>query len=69
MLVSFDQDLGDWNIIVVTDMTDMFDNVELSIANYDSILIKWEAQDVQSNVDFSAGYSNIVKAGMRVKIL
>jgi hypothetical protein len=38
---SFDQDLGDWNISGVQTMENMFNNVSLSIANYDSLLIGW----------------------------
>jgi len=54
---SFDQDLGDWNVGNVTDMTAMFENVELSTINYDSILIKWEEQNLKQNVSFSGGNS------------
>jgi len=46
----FNQNLGDWDIGNVTDMSEMFDNSGLDIANYDSTLIGWETQTVQSNV-------------------
>lgn len=52
---SFDRDLSDWEIRSVADMEAMFDDSDLSDENYDSMLISWSAQDVQSDVLFSAG--------------
>ena len=54
---SFDQDINLWNITLVTDMTNMFISVTLSTANYDALLIGWEAQVEQPNVTFSGGNS------------
>lgn len=54
---SFDQNIGPWPIISVTDMLYMFDGVTLSTANYDALLIGWEAQAVQNNVTFHGGNS------------
>lgn len=56
--ISFDQNLGDWDIASVTDMHYMFDGgVTLSTANYNALLIGWEAQAVQNNVTFHGGNS------------
>ena len=54
---SFDQNLGSWNISSLTDATGMFNNVTLSTANYDALLIGWQAQTHNSNVPFSGGNS------------
>ncbi|WP_115816834.1 BspA family leucine-rich repeat surface protein, partial [Winogradskyella eximia] len=54
---SFDQDLGNWDVSNVTTAASMFSGVTLSIANYDSLLIGWDAQNLNSNVGFSGGNS------------
>ncbi|RED44627.1 MopE-related protein [Seonamhaeicola aphaedonensis] len=54
---SFDQDLGAWNVENLLDATSMFFQVTLSIANYDSLLIGWNAQNLNPNVQFHGGYS------------
>ena len=54
---SFDQDIGDWNVINLTNAIDMFEGVTLSISNYDSLLIGWNALNLQPNVTFSGGNS------------
>ena len=54
---SFDQSLAAWDITNITDMSGLFNGVTLSTANYNAILIGWEAQTEQSGVTFSAGNS------------
>ena len=54
---SFDQDIGGWDITLLTDAEDMFVNVTLSTANYNALLVGWEAQVEQPNVTFSGGNS------------
>jgi surface protein len=56
---AFDRNVSSWNIQKVTDMTDMFDGVTLSTANYDALLIGWEAQPNPRgmNVVFDGGNS------------
>jgi surface protein len=49
---SFNQDIGNWDVSNTTDMTDMFRNSGISRANYDKILIAWDA----------AGYANKILA-------
>ncbi len=45
---SFNQNLGSWNVSSLTNMNNIFQNSGISQANYDAILIAWDA----------AGYSN-----------
>jgi len=54
---SFDQNLNNWDIASVTTMKGMFSGVTLSTPNYDSTLMGWATQSVQSNVVFSGGNS------------
>ena len=61
---AFDQDLSGWDISQITDMTDMFVGNGLSQANYDLILVGWEAQVEQPNVTFSAGTTKYTGGGV-----
>ncbi|RLD51709.1 MAG: hypothetical protein DRJ05_18145, partial [Bacteroidetes bacterium] len=54
---SFDQNIGNWNVQNVLDMTDMFFGVTLSTSNYDALLIGWDAQNLQSGINFHGGNS------------
>jgi len=54
---AFNQDIGSWNVESVTDAKDMFYNATLSTTNYDALLIGWDAQTLQSGVDFHGGNS------------
>ena len=60
---AFNQDLSNWDISAVTNMTNMFTGVTLSTANYDSMLDSWSKQAVQSNVTFSGGNSKYCDLG------
>ncbi|MFK5855594.1 MAG: BspA family leucine-rich repeat surface protein [Bacteroidota bacterium] len=51
----FDQDLGAWNVSNVADMLKMFNLTNLSVVNYDNILIGWNNLNLQPNVIFGAG--------------
>ncbi|EAR10200.1 BspA family leucine-rich repeat surface protein [Reinekea blandensis] len=46
----FDQDLSNWDIENVKDMNGMFSYADLSIENYDRLLLSWSEQTVQPNV-------------------
>lgn len=61
--LSFNQNLGGWNINSLTNAIDMFKGATLSTANYDALLIGWEAQAVQNNVTFNGGNSNYTLGG------
>ena len=52
---SFNQNLGTWDVGNVTDMVQMFTGTNLSVANYDNILISWNSLNLQSNVTFGVG--------------
>ena len=54
---SFNQTIGNWDVSQVYDMEAMFDQVTLSVANYDNLLTGWSALNLQSGVQFDAGYS------------
>lgn len=66
---SFDQNIGDWDISSVATMNNMLSNSGLSIANYDSTLIGWEAQGV-TNITLGAnGLSYCASAGERTSLM
>lgn len=54
---AFEQDIGSWDITSLTSASGMFTGVTLNTANYDALLIGWEAQTEQSGVSFHAGHS------------
>jgi len=54
---AFDQDIGGWGVGAVTDANFMFLGATLSTANYDALLIGWNAQTLQNGVAFSGGAS------------
>ena len=54
----FDQDMGTWDIGKVTDMTGMFDEVSLSLENYDNTLQAWSSlTDIENSVVLGGGNS------------
>ncbi len=52
--LSFNQNLGDWDISSVQNMGAMLNFANLNQMNYDSTLIGWANQDVQSGVSLGA---------------
>ena len=59
----FDQPIGSWNVSNVTNMSNMFTGAQLSISNYDTLLIGWSTispneTPLKPNVTFSGGFSN-----------
>ena len=59
---SFDQPIGSWNVGNVTNMSSMFAGAQLSINNYDALLIGWSTiapneNPLEPNVVFSGGNS------------
>ena len=55
--MAFDQDLSSWDIEGVASLGNMFNGVTLSIAHYDALLIGWNAQSLQTSLNFNAGDS------------
>ena len=51
---SFNQNIGSWDVTSLSIANNMLDDSNLSVANYDSLLIGWESQNVLNNVDFGA---------------
>jgi surface protein len=45
---SFDQDISNWQVTQVTDLLNFMQSVTLSTANYDALLIAWDAQGAMS---------------------
>jgi surface protein len=54
---SFDRDIGSWDVTSLTNAADMLSGVTLSTANYDSLLIGWNAQALKPAVTFNGGNS------------
>ncbi len=54
---AFDQDIGGWDVSALLDATSMFYGAQLSIENYDALLISWDAQTLQPSVHFHGGNS------------
>ncbi len=52
---AFDQDLSGFNISSLTNAASMFLYSGFSTANYDLLLVSWEAQAHNNGVSFSAG--------------
>ncbi len=44
----FDQDISNWQVSQVTSISDFMNNLTLSTANYDALLIAWDAQGAMS---------------------
>jgi len=54
---SFDQDISDWDIAAVTALNIFIQYGTLSTANYDALLIGWNAQSVVSGLNADFGNS------------
>jgi surface protein len=54
---AFNQNLGNWDISNVTDMSGMFTELTLSIENYNGLLVDWSSKTPQRGVTLDAGSS------------
>jgi len=54
---SFDQDLGSWDVSSATNVSGFYKGIEVSVDNYDALLIGWESQLVNSGLTFDGGNS------------
>jgi len=59
---AFNQDIGSWNVSSVTEMSAMFASVTLSTANYNALLVGWDALELQDSVTFNGGNSTYVSS-------
>ena len=66
---SFNQNLGSWDVTSLVNAASMFNGVTLSTSNYDSLLIGWSTQPVQSNVIFSGGNSQYTVVLSRASLI
>lgn len=53
----FDQDLSSWNVSALTSAANFLNGGSLSTANYDALLVAWDAQTLQSGVSIHFGTS------------
>lgn len=56
-VTGFDRDLSAWDVSSVSTLGSAFPNATISTSNYNSTLISWAAQSLQSSVPFGAGNS------------
>ena len=59
----FNQDIGNWNVSIVTNMTDFLKDATLCTANYNSLLIGWDALDLRNGIAFNGGKSKYSSGG------
>ena len=52
----FNQDIGDWNVSKLSSDISL-NETNLSVSNYDSLLIGWNKNNLNSNIDLDAGDS------------
>lgn len=55
--VSANPDASGWDVSALADASNMFAGVTLSVSNYEALLTGWNAQVLQSGVNFSGGNS------------
>jgi len=58
---TFNQNLGGWDIENVINLSNMLIGTSISVANYDALLIGWEAQNVNPNLALSTGTASSLK--------
>ena len=62
---AFDQDIGSWDVTALTNASFMFFGATLSTANYDALLVDWNAQALQNGVTFHGGNSTYCAGSTR----
>ncbi len=69
---AFNGDISGWDVSQVTDMNWMFFDSNISIENYDALLVSWSKQNVQHYVRFDGGtssYSSDAAAEARKRLI
>ena len=65
---AFDQNLGNWNIANVNNMSNLFVDSVLTTANYDALLIGWsQLPSVQPDVTLNAGTTTFSAAAQTAR--
>lgn len=64
---AFNQDISGLDVAGVTDMLLLLSGTSFSTANYNLLLVAWEQQALQSNVDFNAGSAMYSGAAIAAK--
>ena len=59
---SFNRDIGTWDVSSLSTASGMLTDVKLSTANYDKLLVGWEAQTLNDGVTFDGGNSSYCTA-------
>jgi len=55
--IDFNQDIGDWDVSNVVSMNEMLVSANLSVSNYDNLLLSWNNLALTPNVTLDAGFS------------
>lgn len=66
---AFNQDLSGWDVSSLTDGYWMFFSTPISTANYDALLISWNAQTLQNGVTFGDGPTYCLAESARQNII
>ena len=60
---AFNQDVRNWNVSNVTDLTDVFSDTNLTTFTYDAILNGWSQRTLKQGVPFGVGTTRYSPSG------
>ena len=67
--IAFNQDISAWDVSNVTNMSGMLNDVTLSVASFDYLLLNWEQLSLQNGVSFNEGSSQYCVGADAINIL